>query len=91
MLIEDLVHLVDRIKVPHDVSGAERLTHLHRPAVNLFNHDDDATRPLAAPRLIHDIGIESQPRQPRPLLAGLFIPKMIRTNESARCSVRVSR
>ena len=69
VLVKDFIHLIDRIKVPDDVSRAESLPNLYRSAMNLFDHDDDPPRPLTAPRFVHDIRIESQPPQPRPLLA----------------------
>ena len=64
-------------------------TRLHRPPVNLLDHDDDAAGPLAAPRLVDHRRLEGHPRQPGTLLARPSVPRMVCTNEVLRRPVQV--
>src|SRR5262245_48860223 len=88
--VVDLVHFFDRIEVTDDEGGAERLARLDRLAVVLFDHDDDAARPLAAPGLVDYRRFERQPRQPGAVFAGLLVAQVIGADEVLRRLVGVA-
>ena len=80
VLIVDLVHLVDGVKVTDDERAAERLAGFDGAPAKLLDHAHITA--LVAPCFVHNRRIERHTGQPRAGLATLGVAEPVRTNEA---------
>src|SRR3990167_827922 len=88
VLVIDSVHLVDRIEVAHDKRGTERLAGADRALAELQDHAHVA--PLVAPGLAHRRRLQHHAGEPRPGLAALGIPHLIRADHPLGHAVAIA-